>query len=297
MIENRSRHWLSLVMAGAIVCGALVGMVSARACGHVKFSRKLSAISCKVIFEGCATRRPKGIPIADSPSPDYCDSPKAHSCIGAFGEWSGRKVVVNDALPRTENCSGLRVYFRGWNFCQTYIAISRDNSKWSRPNSEVVSGRLAPIYHLTAMTVQQAGLKSNGDDIFNRNVCAKLTLRCVFGDFVLPLHRNSSLASVLHSFASQDNLLVEENGPNRRNQDRSHGRSNHPKRPKRTGLLGGEIALVVILGVGGAGVCYQAFERAGKARNIWQTLGWAVVVALSGLAASYGLILLMVGTV
>ena len=62
-------------------------------------------------------------------------------------------------------------------------------------------------------------------------------------------------------------------------------------------LLAHEIALFMVLAAGGWWVCYKAFERAGDARYIGQTLGWASVVVLSALIASYSLILLMVGAV
>ena len=119
----------------------------------------------------------------------------------------------------------------------------------------------------------------------------------LIGKFVLPVHSFGRFASVFHGFASQDNLLVEKNGADRRNQDGSKGRNNHPERPKRAGLLGSEIAYLVVLACGGMGVCYGAFNRAGKARNISQTLGWASVVVLSALLGSYSAILLLTGAV
>ncbi len=61
--------------------------------------------------------------------------------------------------------------------------------------------------------------------------------------------------------------------------------------------LGGGVALFVILAGTGLWICYHAFHKAGDARNILQTLGWALVVVFSALVASYSLILLMVGAV
>jgi hypothetical protein len=64
--------------------------------------------------------------------------------------------------------------------------------------------------------------------------------------------------------------------------------------PTQYKIWSSEVALFMILACGGAWVGYSAFDRAGKSRNIGQTLGWSLVVALSALIASYGLILLMV---
>ena len=110
-------------------------------------------------------------------------------------------------------------------------------------------------------------------------------------------HSVSGLAGVFDGFAGKYDLFVKKDGSDRRNQNGSGGGDDHPERPKRAGLLGSEIAYLMVLAGGGLGVCYGAFNRAGKARNIWQTLGWAAVVVLTALIASYSLILLLVGTV
>ena len=117
------------------------------------------------------------------------------------------------------------------------------------------------------------------------------------GKLVLPLHSFGGEAGIFNGLASENDLLVKKDGADRRNQSGGKRRDNHPKRPESAGLLGGKIAYLVVLACGGMGICYCPFNRAGKARNIWQTFGWASIVAVAGLIASYRLILLMAGSV
>ena len=116
-------------------------------------------------------------------------------------------------------------------------------------------------------------------------------------DLILPLHSHGGLARVFHGLASKANLSPNKDGAQRRDSEGRESSQHHPESPQRRGLLGREIALFMILAAGGVGICYHAFNRAGKARNIRHTLGWASVVVASTLTASYALILLMVGSV
>lgn len=73
-----------------------------------------------------------------------------------------------------------------------------------------------------------------------------------FGNLVLPLHCQGRLTCILDRLTGKDDLLVKEDGAERRYKDGQERRDNHPERPQRRGLLGGEIALFMVLAAGGA---------------------------------------------
>ena len=163
-----------------------------------------------------------------------------------------------------------------------------------RSGTNAVRGKVGMIRNRSTHMQADLPVLNNSSDLERE---AKPRALGIGGEFILPLHGIGGQAGIFNSLARQNDLLVEEDSSDRRYQDRREGSGNHPKGPKRRGLLGSEVALFMVLGTGGAGVCYGAFNRAGKTRNIWHTLGWSGVVALSVLLASYSLIVLAVGAV
>lgn len=116
----------------------------------------------------------------------------------------------------------------------------------------------------------------------------------VFRNLVCIFHRPGGFAGIFNSLTGKHNLLVEEHSADRGDENGCNRCDNHPERPKRTGFLSREVASLIVATCFGGWVCYRAFNRAGKSRNVAQTLGWALVVAISALFASYGLVALMI---
>ena len=122
------------------------------------------------------------------------------------------------------------------------------------------------------------------------------TLR-LFGNIVLPDHGVGGVAGVFNGLTSEDDLLVKHYRPGQSHKRPEGGNANHPKGPHGGRLLGREVTILVILCGGGWWIGYRSFHRAGQSRNIWQTLGWSIIVAGGFGITAYCGILLMVGSV
>tara|TARA_R110000868_G_scaffold123072_1_gene326133 strand:+ start:170 stop:586 length:417 start_codon:yes stop_codon:yes gene_type:complete len=119
----------------------------------------------------------------------------------------------------------------------------------------------------------------------------------LFSQFILPYHGIGSLAGVFNGFTSEDDLLIKHYRPSQSHKRPEGGNANHPKGPHGGRLLGREVAILVILCGGGWWIGYRSFHRAGQSRNIWQTLGWSIIVVTGFGITAYCGILLMVGSV
>ena len=307
------RRWSLAVVAAVIVCGVLVSDPSA----------------------GDAPK-PFGDSIADVNRTKNMRVAKRIDIPNVNGDIQGSVSIVNfHELGFTEfHKTTVRVFVRGHDPADAtkFIFDARDrlsvffNGK-SRVDFELVRRGLAVVFQFHANTFPSApwvGEPVSGSplDCVEINVSSKLSAlsgapffvkfafsdnaravsnmllaASILRDCVGLAHGFSGKPRVFNSFAGKDDLFVKKDGSDSRGQDGKERDYYHPEGPKRRGLLGGEIALFVILACSGLGVCYHSFDRAGKSRDIWQTLGWASIVVMAALVASYSLILLMVGSV
>ena len=112
-----------------------------------------------------------------------------------------------------------------------------------------------------------------------------------FGEFILTDHRLGGIASVFNSLTSEHNLPEQKAGSQHGSDDTRSRDKQHPKRPNRHGLLGGEIALFTLCGILGVGAGSYALSKVGKSRSIPVNLGW---IALFGIGCTIGGVALLI---
>jgi len=105
-------------------------------------------------------------------------------------------------------------------------------------------------------------------DIFHRVL---LDFQTGLSNRVCILHRYGSVSSVGDSFAGEADLLPNENGSSAGYKSGETGKGGNPESPERHGLLGGEIALFLFVGIINIGIGSFALHKAGKPSAIKPT--------------------------